>query len=114
MLTEVTSPVFIVHGQQDELIPFNQAQMLLDHCVKSSYSNLSLPPNMTHNKLNIETDLIKPLNKFLKQIRLDLSATTAPARQEEPHIDQLSRSLVVKQSPNVLNEDQIAVLQHGR
>ena len=31
---------------------------------------------MTHNKFNIETDLVMPLTKFLQQIRLDLSVTT--------------------------------------
>ena len=73
MLMEVTSPVFIVHGQKDELIPYDQAQMLIDNCVKSRHTNLVLPPNMTHNKFNIETDFVVPLLKFLKQIRLDLS-----------------------------------------
>lgn len=76
MLQDVESPVFIVHGQRDELIPFTQSQELLDHCYKSRHTHLVLPPHMTHNKFNAETDLVIPLMKFLKQIRLDLSVTT--------------------------------------
>ena len=66
MLQEVESPVMIVHGQKDELIPFSQSQELLDHCYKSRHTHLVLPPNMTHNKFNIETDLVMPLTKFLQ------------------------------------------------
>ena len=53
MLEKVKSPVFIVHGQRDEFIPFTQSQELLSHCHMSSRTHLVLPPYMTHNSFSI-------------------------------------------------------------
>ena len=96
MLQEVESPVMIVHGQKDELIPFSQSQELLDHCYKSRHTHLVLPPHMTHNKFNIETDLVMPLTKFLAQIRLDLAVTTmTPHVMTTKHVKSKSMQLVI-------------------
>ena len=64
-LKEVTAPVFIVHGMKDDLIPYTHAEVLLQSCIKSRLTYLLLPPRMTHNRFNIEQDLVIPLNKFL-------------------------------------------------
>ena len=73
MLKDVTAPVFIVHGKKDDLIPYSQAQSLLDCCIKSRFTYLILPAEMTHNRFNVEEDLVRPLLKFLHKARLDLS-----------------------------------------
>ena len=39
-----------------------------------------MPPEMTHNRFNVEEDLVRPLLKFLHQARLDLASRTAYAR----------------------------------
>ena len=98
MLQDVESPVFIVHGQRDELIPFSQSQELLDHCYKSRHTHLVLPPHMTHNKFNVETDLVMPLTKFLQQIRLDLAVT---AKVGKSHVKSKSLNIppLEKKSP---------------
>ena len=72
MLRDVTIPVFIVHGVKDELIPYTQAEALLECCNQSRFTYLLLPPEMTHNRFNVEQDLVKPLQSFLHQARLDL------------------------------------------
>lgn len=81
MLAEVTAPVFIVHGKKDELIPYSQAEELLQCCIKSRYTQLLLPPEMTHNRFNVEEDLVKPLLKFLHQARLDLASRSKDSHQ---------------------------------
>lgn len=72
-LKDVTAPVFIVHGMKDDFIPYTQAQALLECCTRSRFSYLLLPPEMTHNRFNVEDDLVKPLLKFLHKARLDLA-----------------------------------------
>ena len=81
--------------------------MLIDHCIKSRHTYLVLPPTMSHNKFNVETDFVTPLFKFLKQIRLDLSATTPPfiLRKEpdpRPTLDlRLKPELQSRQAPHI-------------
>ncbi len=65
MIKDVTAPVFIIHGRKDELIPYQQAEALLENCNRSKFSYLLLPPEMTHNLFNVEDDLVRPLIKFL-------------------------------------------------
>ncbi len=65
MIKDVTAPVFIIHGRKDELIPYQQAEALLENCNRSKFSYLLLPPEMTHNRFNVEDDLVRPLIKFL-------------------------------------------------
>ena len=73
MLKDVTAPVFIVHGKSDELIPYEQSQALIEYATRSRFTQLWLPLEMTHNRFNLEEDLVKPLLKFLAQARLDLA-----------------------------------------
>jgi len=65
MIKDVTAPVFIVHGVLDDLIPYQQAEALLECCRKSRYSKLLLCPEMTHNRFILEDDLFRPLIQFL-------------------------------------------------
>ena len=58
MLQYVTAPVFIVHGVKDELIPYSQAEALLNCCSRSQLTYLLLAPEMTHNRFNVEADLV--------------------------------------------------------
>ena len=49
---------------------------MIDACVKSRFTNLVLPPDMTHNQFNLEEDFVEPFLNFLKQIGMDLSSKT--------------------------------------
>ena len=64
-LRHVQAPVMIVHGQKDELIPFQHAVELADACVNSRHKFLLMPPNMTHNHFDFEYDFFIPLQGFL-------------------------------------------------
>jgi len=63
LLKDVICPVFIVHGQKDKLVPFKHSLELQDAC-KNCYCKLITPPEMDHNDLDFQTDLIKPLKVF--------------------------------------------------
>ena len=65
MIKDVTAPILIVHGLLDELIPSWHAETLLKNCHRSRFTSLLMPPDMTHNRFNMEDDLVKPLIKFL-------------------------------------------------
>ena len=60
-LKHVKAPVMIIHGQKDELIPCTHAQELADACVNSRHRYLLMPPNMSHNHFDLETDFFIPL-----------------------------------------------------
>ena len=59
----VTCPTFIVHGQQDVMIPVEHANELRERCF-GPCTFLS-PETMTHNRFDVYEDVIKPLTNFL-------------------------------------------------
>ena len=67
-MDKVTCPTFIVHGQKDKLIPIAQAYALKDKCAGPTF--FLSPPNMTHNDFDFYEDLIRPLMRFLCQIKI--------------------------------------------
>ncbi|EAR99030.2 alpha/beta superfamily hydrolase (macronuclear) [Tetrahymena thermophila SB210] len=77
-IQKVVCPTFIVHGQQDRLIPYQQSQQLLDYC--KGPCQLILPKRMTHIELDYNQDLTNPLHSFLIKnginIKLDNSMLT--------------------------------------
>ncbi|KAL4507253.1 hypothetical protein ABPG72_002046 [Tetrahymena utriculariae] len=77
-IQKVVCPTFIVHGQQDKLIPYQQSQQLLDYC--KGPCQLILPKKMTHIELDYNQDLMNPLHSFLIKnginIKLDNSMLT--------------------------------------
>lgn len=80
-LKHVTAPVMIIHGQKDELIPFSQSQELIDACVNSRHSTLLTPPDMTHNRFDINLDFIIPLLDFCSQIKVNLRRCSCPIKK---------------------------------
>jgi len=67
-MDRVSCPTFILHGQQDKLIPIEQAYQLKDKCAGPTF--FLSPPNMTHNDFDFYEDLIRPLMRFLCQINI--------------------------------------------
>ena len=90
-LQHVKAPVMIIHGQKDELIPCTHAQHLVDACVQSRHACLIMPPNMTHNQFDFETDFLNPLKLFLAQINCDLSKATMSSTKQD-----LNKTLTLK------------------
>lgn len=65
LMPKVTCPSFIIHGQIDTLIPYQNSQLLHDHC--SGPCSLILPKDMDHNEFDFFDDLSLPFSAFLMQ-----------------------------------------------
>ena len=65
LMHRVTCPSFFVHGQQDELIPYENSQKLHECC--SGPCSLILPKDMDHNEFDFFDDLSLPFAAFLMQ-----------------------------------------------
>lgn len=66
-IPKVIDPVFIVHGQKDEVVKVDHSVELFAQC-KAKYKKLIQPKEMTHNRFNSLTDFIHPLKQFLIEI----------------------------------------------
>ena len=64
-IKNVTSPILFIHGQKDDLIPFQHTLLLKDEC-KSPFEVI-LPEEMNHNYFDFQEDLINPMKSFLKR-----------------------------------------------
>lgn len=65
-IAKARCPCFIMHGMQDTLIPFEHSVQLNMVCPNLCFMNLV--PDMDHNKFRLVEDLVKPLQKFMKQL----------------------------------------------
>jgi len=72
-IKKVTSPTFIVHGQSDTLIPFEQSIAL--HRNLKAPNSLLLPENMNHNEFDFFDDLTIPFSIFLTQCGITVEYT---------------------------------------
>jgi fermentation-respiration switch protein FrsA (DUF1100 family) len=63
-IKQVSSPTFLVHGMQDNLISYKHSKELHDNC--KGPCSLILPPRMNHNDFDFCEDLITPFYHFLK------------------------------------------------
>ena len=73
-IKNVTIPVFIVHGQSDTLIPFEQSVALHKNCAAPCY--LLLPETMNHNEFDFFDDLTIPFSLFLTQCGITFEFST--------------------------------------
>lgn len=71
LMHRVTCPSFFVHGQQDELIPYENSQKLHESC--SGPCSLILPKDMDHNEFDFFDDLSLPFSAFLMQCGISVS-----------------------------------------
>lgn len=64
-IKNVTCPLLVIHGQKDNLIPFEDSIKL---CEKTAGPyELILPENMNHNDVDIYDDFLMPIQNFLKR-----------------------------------------------
>ena len=71
LMARVTCPSFFVHGQQDDLIPYENSQKLHESC--SGPCSLILPKDMDHNEFDFFDDLSLPFSAFLMQCGISVS-----------------------------------------
>jgi hypothetical protein len=69
-IADVTCPTFLVHGQQDQLIPYSHSQELFEKC--GGQTTLNLPRAMDHNEFDFVEDLISPLHNFMAEVGIDV------------------------------------------
>ena len=62
---DIASPVLFIHGQLDELIPFDHTIKLKEEC-KCPYEVI-LPEKMNHNDFNLDEDFLIPIKNFMKR-----------------------------------------------
>ena len=67
-IKESNCPVLVIHGKQDSLIPHSHAEELYEACNPRQPCYLHMPNKMDHNDLNLESDLIAPMNLFFKKV----------------------------------------------
>ena len=65
-MKSVTSPLLIIHGKMDKLIPFTMGKALHD-ASPSKKKRLVLPPQANHNNFNLYSDILRPLAGFLAE-----------------------------------------------
>lgn len=68
IISNTTCPLLLIHGQKDNLIPF-------DHSIELSQKTggpyeLILPEEMNHNEFNLYDDFQEPITNFLKRHNL--------------------------------------------
>jgi pimeloyl-ACP methyl ester carboxylesterase len=63
----VNSPLLIIHGMKDTLVPVQQGQTLIDLAL-SEKKRLITPPDMTHSEFDLVNDLGIPVSRFLAEI----------------------------------------------
>jgi pimeloyl-ACP methyl ester carboxylesterase len=73
LIPHVKCPVFILHGQQDALIPFANAQNLKRACIAPCW--LFMPEKMDHNVYDFFDDLAIPLLSFFAESGIEISTT---------------------------------------
>ena len=61
MVKHATCPTFILHGQQDEVIPYNHGEALNREAVGEPKMFIH-PRDMTHNIYDLNRDLLRPLS----------------------------------------------------
>ena len=71
-MSKITCPSFFIHGQRDELIPYEHSQLLHEAC--SGPCSLILPKDMDHNEFDLFDDLSNPFSAFLLQCGISVTA----------------------------------------
>ena len=64
-IRQVKSPVLIIHGLRDTLIPFAQSQELCENCQVAAA--LIIPEEMDHNVFEMKQDFLVPIKGFLER-----------------------------------------------
>ena len=73
-IAKTKCPCFFIHGENDRLIPSSHSIELYGKC--KSLAGIHISNTMTHNEYSLIGDIVKPLRKFLKEIRFSGTADT--------------------------------------
>lgn len=101
-MEQVICPTFILHGQQDEIIPFEHSEELAMLC--KGPTCLVISTEMTHCKLKYNDDFLNPFHKFLishkvlekEKRQFILTRTHANLRNSADEIENLDPTEMLK------------------
>lgn len=66
-IKKFNSPVLLIHGVNDTIIPYSHCQSLFDSCPSPCLIHVS--KSMSHTISDFEADLISPISVFLECIK---------------------------------------------
>lgn len=69
LMDKIRSPVLIIHGKKDSLVPLEHSQELIKKC-SSTRKQLVEPAQMTHNDFDVIDDLVNPFITFCNRFDL--------------------------------------------
>jgi abhydrolase domain-containing protein 17 len=69
LMDKIRSPVLIIHGKKDSLVPLEHSQELIKKC-SSTKKQLVEPAQMTHNDFDVIDDLVNPFITFCNRFDL--------------------------------------------
>lgn len=69
-IDKVKSPVLIIHGKEDKIVPVSHSEELFYKCIAEK-KKLVVSQTMSHNQFDISDDLINPLLNFLIEHKFD-------------------------------------------
>jgi hypothetical protein len=64
LIKQIRCPLLLIHGKQDEMIPWTHSLDLLNTC--TSPAKLITPEKMKHNKFSVYDDIILHLMDFFE------------------------------------------------
>lgn len=69
LIGQIKVPIFIIHGQRDEVINVKNSDALFQVCHpdRRDLKELRKPEHMTHNDFSLQTDFVDPCKIFLTQ-----------------------------------------------
>jgi len=68
---KVECSTLFIHGEDDELIPFDHSKSLLSHC--KSPAKLHISRKMAHNKFDVVSDIIVPIQMFFEEVGITIN-----------------------------------------
>lgn len=73
IIKDIKCPIQIIHGEKDNIINVKHSEELMNILESINPNNLKeakYPPNMTHNKMDIEKDIFNEINNFISKNKL--------------------------------------------
>ncbi len=67
-MDKIKCPVLFIHGQKDDIVPFQHSIDLSKKC--QCPIEVILPDDMDHNEIHIYDDFLEPLTTFLQRHKL--------------------------------------------
>lgn len=96
LLASVSCPTFILHGKNDDIVPFAHGQQIYDTLKERVDAVLVAPEQIGHNDFRFYTDLVDPLREF--EDKIDKARKSKEVlTKSKPKLENLKRLPLPKQ-----------------